>query len=151
MSLSSPVSENDRYDEICRMVGDVSIRTQTFNDEILIYALKNGYDSKIKQSIEYNRIFGDDNTTIQELADKRRVFIHEVVPIVYGGFIEGLLSKDYTEVEKLYYDFIDFYEKECEPLLNVIDEGWYKKTPEEIVDLENKKDKAWIEFLESET
>lgn len=138
---------NNQYDEICRMIGDVSVRSQSFSDEILIYAKHHGYNANNKRDIEYERIFEDDNNTIKVLANKRNAFIHETVPVVYGGLMEEYLSKSYEDIKKLYDDFVKYYDEHCSPLIAVIDEGWYKKTPEEITKLEEAKEKGWIEFM----
>lgn len=153
MSLSIPTSEDNRYDEICRMIGDVSIRFQSFDYEICIYAKKHGYNASNNKSREYEKIFGkDDNITIiKGLTDKRNAFIHEVNPIVYGGFSEDYLNKSYDDIKKLYDDYIEFYKEHCEPLLVFIDEGWYQKSSEEIKELEEIQEKAWIDFMRLNT
>lgn len=152
MSLSMPISKDNRYDEICRMVGDVSIRYQYFDSEIRIYAKRHGYNSNNKQAKEYERIFGeDDNKIIKKLADKRSVLIHEVIPVLLGGLSEEYLNRSYDDIKRLYKDFVEYYKESCEPFLVSIDEGWYQKTPEEIKQIEEAQEKAWIDSVEFET
>lgn len=134
------------YGEICRMIGDVSIKSETFDSYVLVAAMRKGYTTDQKKSIKYPNIFGNaKNTVIEELAERRGELIHEIITLVdmderstnlidKSWLIKEGSSDNTVDIEKKYSDFIRFYSESCLPLLQELYADWIDFTSNEVTE-----------------